>query len=258
MNQNTILHHAMTQSAIDLNCNMSDFQKNENVITKSVISPKVKSYLEQPTDCTLVSYGTNIVASVKEEYIEIADTYINQFKVKHCFEPPNMYVLNDALQKYGKKVCFLSEYFLPELKKLKKIDCEYEIRVLEQDAFTKLYTEEWANALCEERKELDVLGVGAYHDGKLVGLAACSADCEMMWQIGVDVLPDYRRQGIASSLTSRLALAILERGKIPFYCCAWSNLQSVRNALKSGFVPAWIELSVKDNAFINEVNLNFK
>ena len=38
---------------------------------------------------------------------------------------------------------------------------------------------------------------------KLVGLAACSADCDNMWQIGVDVLPEYRRMGIASSLDSR-------------------------------------------------------
>lgn len=37
-----------------------------------------------------------------------------------------------------------------------------------------------------------------------------------MWQIGVDVLPEYRRMGIASSLTSNLAIEIIERGKVPF------------------------------------------
>ena len=64
---------------------------------------------------------------------------------------------------------------------------------------------------CEDRKELDVLGIGAYDGEKLVGLAGCSADCEAMWQIGVDVLPAYRRQGVASALTSGLAMKILER-----------------------------------------------
>ena len=34
-----------------------------------------------------------------------------------------------------------------------------------------------------EGTETDVLGVGAYDNGKLVGLAGCSADCEDMWQI---------------------------------------------------------------------------
>ena len=111
--------------------------------------------------------------------------------------------------------------------------------------FADLYVKEWSNALCEERKELDILGVGAYDNGKLVGLAGCSADCDTMWQIDIDVLPEYRRKGIASALTSRLAIEVLNVGKVPFYCCAWSNVKSARNAIKSGFRPAWVELTVK-------------
>ena len=96
--------------------------------------------------------------------------------------------------------------------------------------------------------------MGAYDDGKLVGFAGCSADCEDMWQIGVDVLPEYRRQGIASAVTSRLAVEILNRGKVPFYCAAWSNLKSVRNALRCGFRPAWVELTVKSKEFVDGMN----
>ncbi|MCI8326036.1 MAG: GNAT family N-acetyltransferase, partial [Clostridia bacterium] len=112
----------------------------------------------------------------------------------------------------------------------------------------------WSNALCEKRKELDVLGVGAYDNGRLIGLAACSADCDNMWQIGIDVSADYRRQGIAAALTSQLALEILKRGKVPFYCTAWSNIKSVRNAIKSGFRPAWVELTAKPANFVEEIN----
>ena len=64
----------------------------------------------------------------------------------------------------------------------------------------------------------------------------------------------YRRQGIASALTSRLALEILRRGKVPFYCAAWSNLRSVRNAIASGFRPAWVELTAKSIAAVEEMN----
>lgn len=39
-----------------------------------------------------------------------------------------------------------------------------------------------------------------------------------MWQIGIDVLPEYRRMGIASTLVNRLAREILSIGKVPFYC----------------------------------------
>ena len=117
-----------------------------------------------------------------------------------------------------------------------------------------MYKPEWSNALCEKRKELDILGVGAYDNGKLVGLAACSADCDDMWQIGVDVLPNYRRQGIATVLTSNLALETLKRGKVPFYCTAWSNVKSVRNAIKSGFRPSWVEKKKKSSKFVDEMN----
>ena len=93
-----------------------------------------------------------------------------------------------------------------------------------------------------------------FRSGKLIGLAACSADCDTMWQIGIDVLPAYRRQGIASALTNQLTHEILKRGIVPFYCCAWSNIKSARNAIKSGFKPAWVQLTVKSQDFIEAIN----
>ena len=133
-------------------------------------------------------------------------------------------------------------------------ECAYELKILTQEDFAGLYVEQWSNALCEKRKQLDVLGVGAYDADRLIGLAGCSADCDTMWQIGVDVLPEYRRKGIASALTGRLAWEILERGKVPFYCCAWSNIKSARNAIRSGFRPAWAEMTVKSTKFVEEMN----
>lgn len=78
---------------------------------------------------------------------------------------------------------------------------------------------------------------------KLIGLAACSMDCEDMWQIGIDILPEYRGLKLAPALTSRLSGEIFNCGKIPFYCASWANIPSVRNAAASGFRPAWTELS---------------
>lgn len=137
---------------------------------------------------------------------------------------------------------------------LKPLPCQYETKVMEPEDFAEYYLPEWNNALCEKRKELDSLAVGAFDNGKLIGLAGASADCDTMWQIGIDVLTEYRRQGIASSLTSRLALEILEKGIVPFYCCAWSNLKSARNAIKSGFWPAWVQMTVREDSYIAEMN----
>ena len=249
-----ILKIAMQQSAVDANCNIDDFLSTENVIAISKENPSVRKYLKLPHICNLISYGNNVVATISEEYETIVKEYISKYSFEHCFETPNMHVLNDAFQEKGFRVCFMAEYFLPDVNVLRELPCEFECKVLTQDDFAELYTGQWSNALCEDRKELDVLGVGAYHNGKLIGLAACSADCETMWQIGVDVLSEYRRKGIACALTSRLATEILERGKVPFYCCAWSNVKSARNAIKSGFRPAWVEMTVKPALLVNEIN----
>ena len=95
--------------------------------------------------------------------------------------------------------------------------------------------------------------MGAFDGDKLVGLAGCSADCETMWQIGVDVLPEYRKQGIGAAVTSHLAMEILRREKVPFYCCAWSNIRSARNAVKSGFRPAWVQVTAKSESFVDQM-----
>ncbi len=254
MTQSKIWKIAMEQSAIDSGCSPSDFLLDQNKIVLSKKNRKARKYLELPFLCNFTSYGNNIVASIQMQYYEIVTEYINRFPVEHCFETPNLHVLMERLQPFGANVCFMAEYWLPDLSRLKALPCRYETKILNAGNFEGLYLPEWGNALCEKRKELDILGIGAYDNGKLIGIAGCSADCGTMWQIGIDVLPEYRKQGIASALTSTLAIEILHRDKVPFYCCAWSNIKSAKNASRSGFCPAWAELGVKSNDFIADMN----
>lgn len=253
MTNKDILQIAMEQSAADINCKASDFLCTGPVIVQSGVGARARKYYKEPIACNLVSYGNNIVASVRDEYRSIVEEYIKKYEFYHCFETPDMHWLNERLAEKGQKICFMAEYFLPDVEKMRALPCGYELRLLQQSDFAELYRKEWSNALCEDRKELDVLGVGAYDCGRLVGLAGCSADCDAMWQIGVDVLPEYRRQGIASALTSTLGVEILKREKVPFYCSAWSNVRSARNAIKSGFIPAWVEMTAKPQSVVAEM-----
>ena len=258
MTNQEILKIAMAQSAVDLSADASDFEKSENVVVTSHEIDGVRRYLDLPFSCQLVSYGNNAVASVLPEFREITENYINKYPVEHLFETPHLHALNEALMAKGQKICFMAKYFLPDPKALHPLDCPYELRLLTPRDFADRYRPAWSNALCERRKELDVLGMGAYDGDSLVGLAGCSADCDTMWQIGVDVLPAYRKQGIASALTSRLAIEILKRGKVPFYCAAWCNIRSVRNAIRSGFRPAWVEMTAKPIEYVDDMNQTAK
>ena len=254
MKNKEILEIAVKQSAEDIGCKPEDFFSGSNTVVPFRLGKNAKKYYKLPVGCNFISYGNNVVAAAGDELFEIVKEYINKFEFYHCFESPNMYWLNKRIEPLGQTVCFMAEYYLPDVNRLTALQTPYELRVLNQDNFKELYLPEWSNALCSDRKELDVLGVGAYDGEKLVGLAGCSADADEMWQIGVDVLPEYRRRGIASAITSRLAVEILERGKVPFYCTAWSNLRSVRNAIKSGFIPAWAEMTVKPVSLVDEIN----
>ncbi len=254
MTNQDVLRIALEQSAIDCGCEPEDFLSDKNTVVMSRKNTKARAYLPLPFEFDLVSYGGCIVAQTSPRMKDTVEWYIEKYAVEHCFETPNAIALNERLAAFGYKVCFMAEYFLPDMNALRKLECGYETRVLKPEQFAVYYTGEWTNALCAERQDRDMLAVGAYDGGRLIGLAGCSADCESMYQIGVDVLPDYRRQGVASAVTSRIAVEIVKLGKVPFYCAAWSNIKSVRNAIKCGFRPAWAELTARDADFVDSMN----
>lgn len=245
MNQEEIIKIALHQSALDLNCQAHDFLKKEDVIVLSKPNPQARRYLKLPFYCQLVTYGHNVVASVHKDFQAEVKQYLKAHPRYQAFETPYLLELNQLLNTKGMQVYFMAEYFLPDLEVLKPLPCPYPTKILHPEDFEDLYTSDWSNALCQDRRHLDILGIGAYDKDRLIGLAACSMDCEEMWQIGVDVLADYRHQGIASSLTSILALEIIKYGKVPFYCCAWSNIASKRNANHVGFRTAWTEITAQ-------------
>ena len=204
--------------------------------------------MDLPHICAMFTWGSNVVVSCRKDLIPDMEAYVaGSQPLYRCFDVPGLYTLNRILEKAGADVGWMHSFFLPDPDRVfgAELPCPFETRVLHPEDFTGLYLPEWRNALCEQRKELDMLGVGAYDGEKLVGLAGCSADCPDMWQIGIDVLPEYRRKGIASALTNRLAREIFGQGKVPFYAAAWANVKSVKNGIRSGFRPAWSAITAK-------------
>ena len=130
INNENILKIAIQQSAVDAGCLAEDFLREENVIVPSAANPGARKYLTLPFDCNLISYGNNVVASINEKYRGIVSAYISRFEAWRCFETPNLHLLNDAMQKEGRKVCFMAVYYLPDIKSLKALTCPYELRIL--------------------------------------------------------------------------------------------------------------------------------
>ena len=137
--------------------------------------------------------------------------------------------------------------FLPKAG-MTDIETDLKIRWLEQDDIKQFYgRKEFSNALCECFKpdRPDVLAVVALDGEEIMGMAGCSADTPDLWQIGIDVLPGYRKRGVAKTLVSLLRDETFKRGAIPYYGTSLSNISSWKTALACGFEPAWVETEAR-------------
>lgn len=245
MNEREILDIALQQSAWDLSCDAADFYRKDHVVVISKSEKRKKKFMAEVNALEFHSYGTNVVASVCPQLKECTEAFLSGKDPERAFEPEAIIALDRMLNKCGYEVAFMGLNFLPRPENMTELPCPYETKFLEKGEFEHLYTDEFSNALCEKRKHLDALCCAAFDGDKIIGLAGCSMDGEEMWQIGIDVLTEYRLKGVAASLTSKLALEILRRGKVPFYGCAWANVKSHRNAVKCGFRAAWATLTAR-------------
>ena len=80
----------------------------------------------------------------------------------------------------------------------------------------------------------------AVKDDEIVGMAGASCESETMWELGVDVKPQWRNQGLATALINTLGTILLEQEKLPFYCASTTNIASQAVAIRSGFIPCWV------------------
>lgn len=92
----------------------------------------------------------------------------------------------------------------------------------------------------------DVLGVSLSRGGEIAAMAGASRDSARMWQIGVDVLPGRRGQGLGAMAVSLLSREVMRRGALPFYGTSMSHIASQKVALRAGFEPAWTELYAEE------------
>ncbi len=233
----------LEQLALEFNCSPEDFVRDDNVITKACLHEKRRKFSDEPFFLQMATFGKGTVISADERIHPWLETWVKGKTGFWLFEQHNFYELERELRKYGYKMAHTHHIFLPE-KDTSDFKTDLEIRWHEQKDIPPFYgKEEFSNALCDKFKpeRPDVLAVVALDGEKIMGMAGCSADTPLMWQIGIDVLPEYRGRGVGKTLVTLLKNEAAKRGALPYYGTSLSNLASWKIALGSGFAPAWVE-----------------
>ena len=242
------------QLARELNCAPEDFAGAENRVTAAVLHPARRHYAEEPFFLQMACFGEGAVLSADERLHPWLRDWVRDKRGHWLFEQHNYRELDRELRKYGYTMAMTHHMFLPRPEPL---PCEtgLTLRWLEQADIAPFYGRpEFTNAICARfhPERPDVLALLALDGEEIMGMAGCSADAPGFWQIGIDVLPGYRRRGVGKTLVTLLRSEALRRGALPFYGTSLSNLGSWKTALASGFVPAWVEAEAERLPKTNE------
>ena len=227
------------QLADDYCCTAQQVQSPDNIF--SVLTPRPGQrnpgdpFRAACVDGKLLIAGTpEMAAWCRERYAQEEAAWFMEFGVLRA--------LNERLNADGLRIATAHPFFLPERRVQPCTDgltiTWYERADIEQFRGDRRFGEAYAF----QTDAPDVLGVSASLGGELCAMAGASLDCARMWQIGIDVLPAYRRRGLGWTLTALLAREVERRGALPFYGTSMSHMASQKVALRAGFAPAWAEL----------------
>ena len=231
MNQKQIVQEAKKQLAVDLNCKPENFDRPGIFFCPAADLPGRRPFPRREVAFDMATYGIGTVVSVSDFLLPQLQQKLGALDRDSLWSQP-------FLRSLG-------HYFLPDPDRLRPLSPPpgIDLKWSGREQMKNLYEiPGFSNALGYDLNGLrpDVLAVSAWSGECLVGMAGASADCGMLWQVGVDVLPDWRGNGLAASLVSHLSFAVLQQGKIPYYGTSSSNLASQRTACRVGYFPAWV------------------
>lgn len=228
MTKQEMMTMVCNQLAIDYNCKSADFNKTGVIFT---VAERQEGRREMP----FITPRLEIITMGKSTIVNASKNIMPY--IKNVFDGKTGYEILTSKLVYG-----VNPYYLPDVTNIKVIQNDSVRFELICDKIQYLYKYKgFGNALQydNESKRSEVLAAVAYDDAKVVGIACASADSGTMWQIGVDVLPEYRGKEIAVKLVNMITVETLNRGVVPYYTTDCANVNSQKVAVKSGYIPAW-------------------
>ncbi|MEG2290184.1 MAG: GNAT family N-acetyltransferase [Clostridium sp.] len=231
LNKAVMLEIVRKQLSIDMNCRVEDFIKDGIVFCEAKLNQGRRMIDRQSPFLEIATMGKSIVVSGDCDILKKVTPLLEDKTREDIFVAP--FIFGHSL------------YYIPDCNRIKKLPLPdgFDFHIKEGKEIHDLYKiSGFENAIQYDinHPRPDVITIYATNGNEIVAMAGASADSNLMWQIGIDVLPKFRNKGLATSLVSNLALMIMERGIVPYYGTASSNIASQSVAYRSGFIPTWM------------------
>lgn len=219
---------------------MKSWESSENIFSsaENIILKSDKKFFE------MLTFGNNAAIRADEKVFEWCKDKLQGEEAKYIMDGDILFQIEKKLREFGyalagENIKYL--YLNPNTQIVKPEGFLY--KWFEKEDMPELYENKGFNNALNYRR--DVLAYGAYKNGELIALAGADDYIDNMWQIGIDVLPSYRDNGLATYLVKTLADEIENRWKIAYYTTWSGNLASTKVALNAGFYPIWVSYSSK-------------
>lgn len=237
-----IIDIAKAQLATDYNCDVCDFEKDKNIITENKLLDGRRIYDSDGCFFKLLVFGGRAVISTAPLMMPWCEENLKNRMPSWIFEYNKLRMIDKKLNEFGHEINDIHQYYLPN-PAVSNIKPAFDVRWYEKDDILQFKDDDrFEEAFAFDENYPDVLGVAALDGENIMGMAGASKDSKTMWQIGINVLPQYGGRGIGTTLVTLLKDEVLKRGKVPFYGTCQSHILSQNLAVSSGFFPAWAEL----------------
>jgi GNAT superfamily N-acetyltransferase len=237
--------------ASDFACEEKDFDNPGVVIHKAKKLPGRREFPFRKNIFAAATMGRGVVITCSLERLGWADANLSALTRNEVFTQPAISLIDSYVKQAGQCIAGpdLKHVCAKSIFKPYKPDGEIEINLVEDVRQLGIYGDQkFSNSLGRTGNPHTPLMIAAVAScgGKIAGAASASADCDVMWQIGVDTSPEFRRRGIGKAVVSAVTEFVLGHGIIPYFSTLESNTASRATAAALGFKPAWVELYARE------------
>lgn len=223
---------------------------------KAIIKSKIEELLSKEYYCSLDELnGKSTVYSVnfnaKQPYIKIL-AYRNcvvvcasedlYYKVRELLQNKNRDEIFELPLVYGQTIHYVpNDNYINDVSVSLNYECEY---LFDRDILSLTGLTGFENSLAfDENGSTSTKAVCiAKEKNKIIGAAgAAESSVNGVWEIGVDVMEEYRNARLGTYLVRGLTKELLARNVIPFYSASVTNIGSQMVASRCDYIPFWVD-----------------